>query len=1784
MIETGIERIDKIFFVLNIQYKYFPAKKKVMTRDNIEDYLYFFWAPLLKANAVGIAEIDDFQKMIILTMSQASAYIEAPAYISLNSSREYPDEIKKEVSDFTDKIVAEIPARSGEDFYWLKITVSDMLTSKLAPGDTHLQAERSFGTYNIEKEKFIIFDFHYIAHQLQLRLPTTTEISAIISTRLPLTIPDGPITSLDIPDCTLWLSTFDFDQKAVDASLYTGLRLKQCHILFDRGFAKAGNLISPGILEEFVGFVITCNPENGFSPNVSDTVAARNTILYPDKMVFTFKHSPLLPQPPKITLTSADHISATLFGSIITTLPVNNGSGIWQASKNMISFALETDKDSFGATENESPVFNLKGNGKVRNATYDLSSVSTNHPLGFERLGLSLESGYIGFEVDGEFLLSWNGLQNTPLSTKKVFMRTSPEIFRLTYTFLPSMLSKQELKLWATDEKTGHSAIELSFAAEGNGSFISHRKNIEFHTFNASIDVNVDRPLLTNGERIFLKSSGGIALINENSEIIVAAFGGKMEPSVAFENYAFKRVGSFALSNALILVKPADTFWLTGKLNDLGFVKTGACLIKFPIVTIEHTLPDPYITSLFNDQPVRGNDIDITSWLRTTVRWNEPENAELTMELDDETGNVFIPKGLLTDEQLADRLLLFPVPHPGMEVYEQLLSNALAISGNGALHIFPDQTSFGTYQSSYHSKTNTTGAFSTLQILPGDVSLVDVSGRASQMGVAFSRRLNTIENGIDSVLENTGYRMNQTFRIENNELVSSGRFVRAFTLPHVQWEPVYFEEDKDRPILFNENDPFPTHGVPTRISSANKADVTLAPIPVANYIVDGFLDKKNKYAAAAHFALPFGMNAVAFFHPRVEGVNPPPLNPPSVNRVLPTDPYSYSTLNFNQPDFTSKKWSLSGALQIKALSEGYFEIPRDKLLLPDPSFHGAILQMPNLFKDVKIVVADGRRIIQYSDDSILGDKITKQFNRVMWGEYILSQNDNILNFKRSREAKVPLRRIDFSGFGASIFSNWLNKDAKAGSVSQVKFNILIGRVAHEVIQIKSVIIPCFTPVVRTLIIERKNHGKIIRTDTGWVPTGPGEFHVGYKCHPGVIKGVYNVTSIKDTTISLQQTLDKKDSNGMDVIVEMAGVYYDADVKIENVISGFKNTDGSIDGNYKLVPSKKQFGFILLGNPDDNVSLEGYYTDTDLQTFMSRPEVGPLGGPVDCIVNIAGSDQMMHLTRVDVTAAIKANASVVAARGTLQLPKGGSWAVVKKVTNGATLPLTNDETVPLIRNGELTFDFDGNPGSIDFKNSKHVLGNPLEIKKYESASSDLADTEYALLQSTDTQKMLFPRPSFDSKKNAVITDGITEGEKKIFTTDPLLADPYSLLKSNTIFPDGQDALTLGKIPGFVKSLNIELDKSGISFPNDVKDALNDFIPHECHVPPGGTSRKLFLVNEASFKIFIDYGGAESPNQLFTAVLNTAANDLPWQMVNKEVAIVVELGDFKPLLTVKGRFTAEPGAKPKFDKAKIAWGDDKNLQKIIQVLSILSMLSKEGDAGDIIAEGFNFAMGNSPDNWSYKCTIEEKIPVIQFPNPVQLAQLPGPAPLIVEAGLDLGVFFNLSLSTDPNNLIKAGAGVMLGFEATIQVLLITIEGVTAYGVGTAKVEVFIELPEAKPTFKFTMGFGATVAVQLPMVGYVSLTRVISLGASIDEKVEMTVGQMLRGVLTVGGGLASVSVQVEASGTVSNKGGINPPDTKWTATVHGVFTLDVTAAYLFSWDFSKEFVHEIDLPNPY
>ena len=201
----------------------------------------------------------------------------------------------------------------------------------------------------------------------------------------------------------------------------------------------------------------------------------------------------------------------------------------------------------------------------------------------------------------------------------------------------------------------------------------------------------------------------------------------------------------------------------------------------------------------------------------------------------------------------------------------------------------------------------------------------------------------------------------------------------------------------------------------------------------------------------------------------------------------------------------------------------------------------------------------------------------------------------------------------------------------------------------------------------------------------------------------------------------------------------------------------------------------------------------------------------------------------------------------------------------------------------------------------------------------------------------------------------------------------------------------------------------------------------------------------------------------------------------------------------------------------------------MQAVKNILQILAILARKGDE---FANSLEVSVGNTPDIWQYKMSIDQKIPVIQFPD-TALITLSTPPLLIIEASLSLGVFFNLSLSPDPSNLIKPGAGAVFGFEGMIQIQLITIGIAAAYGVGITKVKAFVDLTDPKPDFEFTFGFGATVIVDLPVVGLASITRSFSLTGNIDSgSFKILAGQMIRGVLSLAGGLLIVSIQIEGS----------------------------------------------------
>ena len=109
------------------------------------------------------------------------------------------------------------------------------------------------------------------------------------------------------------------------------------------------------------------------------------------------------------------------------------------------------------------------------------------------------------------------------------------------------------------------------------------------------------------------------------------------------------------------------------------------------------------------------------------------------------------------------------------------------------------------------------------------------------------------------------------FQVHGMEVVSRGMNVRAFTVPQISWEPV-INLTPPAPITappspFNPTPPtikdppfgpnyYPDDGGPTRILNNSADHVALAPIPLTDFLVENFADKKN-FAALSLFTLPF---------------------------------------------------------------------------------------------------------------------------------------------------------------------------------------------------------------------------------------------------------------------------------------------------------------------------------------------------------------------------------------------------------------------------------------------------------------------------------------------------------------------------------------------------------------------------------------------------------------------------------------------------------------------------------------------------------------------------------------------------------------------------------------------------------------------------------------------------------------------------------------------------------------------------------------------------------------
>jgi hypothetical protein len=865
---------------------------------------------------------------------------------------------------------------------------------------------------------------------------------------------------------------------------------------------------------------------------------------------------------------------------------------------------------------------------------------------------------------------------------------------------------------------------------------------------------------------------------------------------------------------------------------------------------------------------------------------------------------------------------------------------------------------------------------------PETLFLLDVSSNADLLGVClgFGRRQRDEPAG-------SGTASPFPIAIDALELVTAGSNVRLFTVPQVQWEPVRTVQNPDVGSFPNASYTGPLFsaddGGPTRIGVNTVDLVPISPRPVLEQIVEAFnRDTDNRHVGAL-FTLPFGMMAVA-------------------DLLAPADRTEAGAfMGLNQHRFTLASQTLDGGLQLQVTAYS----PDDSPDAESPTLAGATIQLRNGQDNLGFPLFK----------SVLDDTVDTIFNA------------EFAPLPDGKNPRVPVTRIDFSGYGASLFSNWTNPAADPPATVQVRFDVFVGRTAYEVVKVKSILYPWGVVVVRTVTIERTEKGGVIRHDSGWVAATSGEYKLsGLTSHPGVVKGIFNVREIRDTAV------EHKDGG-----VELRGVTFDGDLLIENVRRG-------ASGNTALVPTVGQFGFV------QTKPINALLTPVQYQTLLQAQ--GPLGGPIDCVIDIGGSGQVMRVTRVDVSTALTGALNpvfVAAARGALTLPRAGSWSVTRQLA-GSPQPQAVDPHVgvPLIRQGEATLPETAN-------GSSYRIADPGDLMQPDSPAAD-----YALLQSSGTERLLFPRPK------------IEKGDKRITSTQaPLLADPYALAASVGIFPKLQDCFAFAGPGGY-----------GLEIPGEGHLRLR--LVTSSFLVPAGVTRQI--IGAPPNRLWIDYSDGKGRQTTGTVTVDSTASP-SWTVSMSPVSVVLDLDPFPGLTRTISRMDARDGQATQYVDPQMAFSPV--LQPVIDVFKVIGGLSP--------AKPLSMSMSNDK-------TVERKweealdIPINFPPDPPKGAPEPPPAPLVLDADLQLG-YYSKSSSDSDLQITASGGFFQLGGAVMIMVFSIGIGAI--YAVGHFKVEISWNGRRGR-TLELQLAVGIGAIISVPVLGKIS--------AYIAVGIQITSGQ--------------------------------------------------------------------------
>jgi hypothetical protein len=1601
------------------------------------------------------------------------------------------------------------------------------------------------------------FDFYKVIPLVQVSLQGAPAPFLL----LPLEVSTRPHkvapTTYAIPKGSVWIKATVFTPSAPD-NLFCGLAISGGELKFSAPTA----IDSTNKISAAAGVTVTVHLDleqksAPSSPGNFGTDAREAMIELPKTLDFSYGSS-------GTTITGIGVAGWTLYDQAVQFTWDKPSAVQWNPVLNRILLPFKTDVSAFIVNKCKSTVCLLKGKAPISGSFWALNAAAIDISAPLQADG----TGAMGVVVKDGLEAAWPGLKDANLhheshaSLKNALVMLMPGRINIGTLFASNPAGKQRYKLWNELPALNGSStqfIDLSYTKQFSFFFDCLSSGVESIVAQANCTNSVNRPVQADGAPFKVESLQTVfALSMSKHHKVVMLY----DDNIILDNWQKSFIpkkntpplpvtfisSSVALNNALLTVSPVSGMLLYGDLRNGDTFEKCLLIYSFGLLQYLPTLPDPYAANIsFFKRRIAGREglknlgkvnqqntwelSSVHALLVCLMKWKSMDEPDISFFLGDKpagtvqpyalksapkTGRADAPKQGIVLGSVTDRDLLTSIRKTNQDAARaiQVRSWNSAMDNQKAAAAMADKDTAMYIRSNSHISEGEHSPFL------NSFALLDVSTNADLMGVSVGfanddfvfRKTHMVKESVQG----------NPISINGMDVQAASRFVRIFTLPQISWEPVINISE----VSSAAKDPWPgllyflNDGVPAQIANTGVAPVSISPIPLTNQVANWY-NNKSGFAAWGYFTLPYGMLALAMYYK--------------------DDPANSPVFDLIRQKFTPDIFT---ALQIKTVGL-YDDKNRNR------KFFGSAHQLPNAYN--AWFPATGAR-------SILSGSVTEIFN---------DEFGTLSGFDPDKY--VPLERYDFSGYGANVFSHWVNENAALSQTSQAMFDVWRGRTAHEVIQVKSVIYPWGIRVVRTITIYRGSNAFEWRTDSGWKAESDGIYDFrtpikddpaiqpaideekahDYKFHPGMVDGVFNVRNIKE-----DDSLSPFDINpwqkkygvyidnqghtadvggGKTLDVHLVPVFFDADVQIDDVVQGA--------GTDKRVVSRRMMGYLQL-RP------RGVFIDAEDFAALLLKMQG-LGGPVDCTLNINKSKQQMRITRVEVNPGKDASGNrvfVAAAKGTPVLPKDGSWSVVRHdAGTKEVLPLKNNDVIPLVRDGIRNFI----AGTLDYNQDK--VTHAVNVSDATELFRDLESRtqQYGFLISTGENKVLFRNPLFE------------KGVDVLKGSIPDFADAYRLMNSKGIFPKLED---LPKIDKLASDFEMKIRDEGYKL-------LNKLDPSKIleQVMPAGP---WYIVKTEAVKVYVDYkptkpdGSDAIPGAKSVLDLDIDSTARSWVNKMNDVTMAVDLGPFTRLLIIRGKFDTAKGSSPSFKGPEMEFGPD--LKPVYDILVLLSTLST-GSYADILAAGLKIAMSNSPNNWEYKFQADKEIPIIKFPPP----ELDTAAsPLRLEAGLKAGVYFNVALPIPPvNGIPMPSAGAYVEFYGKLSVMCVSVGLGSIYAVGQVTVRMSADTAIG-PALYMKFGFGVEAVVALPVIGSVSVYFAVGVEMSLDST-QITIGAfvLFKGRAEILGGIVTVTIQIEASGKVQSRlKAPDPKDEQTTMIAQVTFSLDISICWIINISFSE------------